>query len=387
MATDTGRCVLMSVSIFLKISSRRSAWSCLFASCNTPISMSETLLLLASISPYPITSVPGSMPKIMRDDLSKKSDLTKSTKIWLNSLLGLSISILLFFSIWLQVRHQHAAFSVFGRADLAAKYLGLALLLMPLNLGLEIFKWKMLANSAQPVSVSQAVKSYCAGIAISLITPNRIGEYPGRMLYLKSRNTIRLISVSLLGAFTQLLTLFLFGSVGLLQYNLTHPGYGQKLLLAFALGSVMVLGILFFRFEKWITLFEKHKRLRRLRTYGQLLRRFTRKEQLSILLISMLRFGVFCTQYLLLLRWMNIDMLSARGFLTATLYFWGIAVVPSIAFAELGVRGKLSLFLLSPFTDNVLGILAATFGLWCINLIVPALAGSVLLWRVKLIRN
>ena len=95
-------------------------------------------------------------------------------------------------------------------------FLVLALVLMPLNIAIEAFKWKILAGVAQPTSYTQAVKSVLGGIALSIVTPNRIGEYPGRILYMKRKNTIRLISVAILAAFAQFLTLFTFGIIGLL---------------------------------------------------------------------------------------------------------------------------------------------------------------------------
>ena len=257
---------------------------------------------------------------------------------------------------------------------------------MPINLCIEVIKWKYLASSAQPITTLQAGKSYLAGIAISFLTPNRIGEYPGRIIYLRNKNTIRLISVAILGAFAQFITLFIYGCSGLVHYNFSFPGYWQKLVLALAAVILIILGLLYFNFEKWIIYFERIKWLKRLPAYGYLLRRFTRKDQMIVLLLSMARFAVFTIQYLLLLQWMNISLPQPEGFFIATLYFWSISVIPSIAFAELGVRGQVSLFLFQAYTQNSIGILVATMTLWCINLIIPAALGSILLLRLKLLR-
>ena len=128
-------------------------------------------------------------------------DLNKTTKIWLNYVIGGCISLLLLWGIWLQVQKQ------LSKVDWDAVWvtgpiylLIIAIALMPLNLLLEAKKWHLLAGSAQPLTYRQALSSYFAGIAVSLVTPNRIGEYPGRLLYLKRKNTIRLVGVSILGA-------------------------------------------------------------------------------------------------------------------------------------------------------------------------------------------
>jgi hypothetical protein len=60
-----------------------------------------------------------------------------------------------------------------------------------------------------------------------------------------------------------------------------------------------------------------------------------------------------------------------------------MAIVPTIAIAELGVRGQIGLYFLGLQSINKVGIIAATFGIWFINLIIPAIAGSVLILGIK----
>lgn len=324
---------------------------------------------------------------MIRGGCCKGLNLNKNTKIWLNYLIGTTISAVLLWGIYAQAQKQFS--QVDSDAWLGSGisfYLILCILLMPVNLGIETCKWKILASSAQPISYKESLKSLLGGIAISLITPNRIGEYPGRILYLQPKNTIRLISVSVLGAFAQFVNLFLFGIMGLIFYNIHFPGDWQKMVLA---GSVLVFlftVVVFFRFEYMAKYFEHLSWFRRFNTYSYLLKRFTLKEQLTILGLSGIRFMVFTAQYLILLRWMNITFSPVEGFCMAALFFWAIAVIPSIALAELGIRGQVSLFLFHNFSENTIGILAATIGLWCINLVIPAIVGSILLIRMRLLR-
>ena len=64
-----------------------------------------------------------------------------------------------------------------------------------------------------------------------------------------------------------------------------------------------------------------------------------------------------------------------------------LAVVPTIALAELGVRGKISIFLFSVFSTNTIGIVLTATTIWLINLVVPALAGSLFILGIKLFRS
>jgi hypothetical protein len=64
-----------------------------------------------------------------------------------------------------------------------------------------------------------------------------------------------------------------------------------------------------------------------------------------------------------------------------------LAIVPTIALAELGFRGKLSLALFGLYSTNTLGIVATAAGIWIINLIIPAVAGTIFIVGIRLFRN
>lgn len=313
--------------------------------------------------------------------------MNKSTKIWLNYLLGGTISLLLLWGIYIQVQKQ------LEKVDTDAVwltgpdvFLWLCMILMPVNVLLEAKKWQLLAGSAQPLNYRGALGSYLSGIAFSMVTPNRIGEYPGRLLYLRRKNTLRLISVSVLGALAQMFTLFIYGTAGLIFFNINfyHP-LALTILIACAVFTI-VLGIAYWKFEAWSPIIERIKWLRKFNIYKKLLKRFTAREQLTILLISILRYAIFTAQYLFLLYWMNVTMPFFEGFMMCALFFWVITIIPSITLVELTERGQVGLYLFHHYSENTIGILTATVGLWCINLILPAIVGSILLLRMRFIR-
>ena len=313
--------------------------------------------------------------------------MNKSTKIRLNYLIGILLSALLLWGIYLQVQNQIAKVGKDALWQTGPQmYLWLCVFLMLGNVGLEARKWQILAGSAESLNYRQSLTSYLAGIAISIVTPNRLGEYPGRIMYLKRKNAFRLVSVSILGSFAQLLTIFIYGTAALIYYNITTPGPWQKALLLGSIVMAVALGWCYWRFESWLPILNKVKWLQKYKIYGQLLMRFSNKEQLTILGISMIRFAVYTAQYLVLLTWMNVDVPLLDGFFLSALFFWVIAVVPSIALAELGVRGQVGLYLFQNYSTNTIGILSATVGIWFINLIIPAILGSILLLRMKIFR-
>jgi hypothetical protein len=63
--------------------------------------------------------------------------------------------------------------------------------------------------------------------------------------------------------------------------------------------------------------------------------------------------------------------------------FLVLAVIPTIALVEVGLRGEISLRLMGMFTTNSLGISLASVSIWFINLVLPAIVGSVLFLGIK----
>lgn len=313
--------------------------------------------------------------------------MNKNTKIWINYLAGGAISVFLLWSIYGQVTKQTAGINsdAWKHTDLVA-WLWLSICLMFVNTSLEGFKWYLLTNSVEPIAYSRAFTSYLAGVAFSIITPNRIGEYPGRILYLGKSHTFRYINVAVLGVMSQLSAVYIFGLAGLLYYNIAFPAMIAKVALMACLIVTIFISIVYWKFEAWLPMMERIRALKRFAIYGRLLNRVTNQRQIIVLGISLLRFAIFTAQYLFLLRWMNVEIPLADGFCLAALFFWILAVIPSIALTELGLRGSVSLYLFQHFSANTVGMLVATAAIWLLNLILPSIIGSTLILRMRLLR-
>jgi Lysylphosphatidylglycerol synthase TM region len=313
--------------------------------------------------------------------------VNKNTKIWLNYLAGGAISVFLLWSIYAQVNKQLSGISADAWKQTGPQFwLVLCISLMFVNTSLEGYKWFLLSRSVEPIAYKQAFSSYLAGVAFSIVTPNRVGEYPGRILYLGRTHTFKYITVSILGIMAQLSGVYIFGLIGLIYYNIFFPVAIAKIALVLCISANILFAIIYWRFETWMPLIEKIKWLRRFGIYGRLLNRITAARQLSILGISLLRCTIFTAQYLFLLRWMNVSIPLAEGFCMAALFFWVIAIIPSIAFTGFVARASVSVYLFQHFSPNTMGILAATTGIWLLNLVIPSIIGSILIFRMRLLR-
>jgi hypothetical protein len=107
----------------------------------------------------------------------------------------------------------------------------------------------------------------------------------------------------------------------------------------------------------------------------------------KLILISGARYLVFLLQYLLIFTLCSVDISASHILSLTALLFLILAIIPTLTLAELGIRGKVSLFLFGIYSTNTIGILAAAGGIWLLNLIIPACLGGLILLRLQYFRK
>lgn len=275
--------------------------------------------------------------------------------------------------------------------------LWLVLLLMLVNWALESRKWQLLAAPLEKISFPTAVKSVLAGCSITMLTPNRIGEYGGRILYMQEQNRLKAISHTILGSMSQLFVTLIMGSVGLFYFRfISNEGKMLNVLISpFLLNILLYISVLvsvgllmlYLRAGFLVTLIHKAGVFKKFVKYIEHLGDFSRKQLLRILFLSILRYMVFILQYMLLLHVMQVTLNPVLCFWLLAIYYWLLAFTPTIGFTELPIRATASVQLLQVFTANILGIEVASFAIWLINLVLPAIGGSILILKLKIIKE
>jgi hypothetical protein len=145
--------------------------------------------------------------------------------------------------------------------------------------------------------------------------------------------------------------------------------------------------VLYFRLSWLIKLLERIPFVQKYSFFIQKLEEFEFRELLKVLMISFGRYLIFIAQYVLLLQVFKVEIPLWETIWTITVMFLALAIIPTIALAELGVRGKLSIYLFGVFSTNTLGIVLTATAIWLVNLVVPALAGSLFILGIKLFRK
>jgi hypothetical protein len=261
---------------------------------------------------------------------------------------------------------------------------GLALLLMPLNLALETAKWRVpLRRAWVGGSFVRAWQAVFAGVTTGLFTPNRVGEYGGRLLFVPAAQRWAAAAYTWTGRLAQMLATLLTGALGLAWVG-QGPGLqvpaglglgpqglaGLGLLLALLAGAALWWGLP----RLWLS-----RRWQRLRTAWA---------QLSPpVLVAMTgwalgRYLVFATQYVLLLQALGACDSWSLAFGLVSLVFWVKSLIPALTLSELGIRESVALAVMVPYGLPAAPVLAATLLLFAVNLLLPAALGLLFIYRL-----
>jgi len=266
-------------------------------------------------------------------------------------------------------------------------YLFVIILLMVLNWSCEALKWKLLLQNIQDITFLRSLRAVLSGITVSFFTPNRMGEFAGRIVYLEQGNKIKGAMATFVGSTSQLLITLQFGFVAFTLIGSQLVNIDLKLLFTYDILLCVLFFVLTFlwihiadlsRILSCITILKKFEKI------TNIFSSFKRKELTYTYLLSFIRYVIFCTQQFLLLKMFNVEVNYLFCFLLSGLSFLIITIIPSIAIGELGVRGSVNLTVFALANIDASLILIATFSLWLINLAFPAFIGSFGFLFVKL---
>lgn len=266
-------------------------------------------------------------------------------------------------------------------------------LLMGANWSVEAAKWKILVTVIRPVTFRQAFKAVLSGLSLSVSMPNRMGEYAGRVLYLPEGNRLKAVPISIAGSLSQLLITLIAGSIGLFVLRtyllqarlLSTAGYR-----AFCWGTLLVtlvLTVFYFGIRHVNRLLQRWLRRSSYAYMLQALQLFDASLLMRLLSLSVIRYIIFSLQYVLLFSFFEVHVAPVLIWSATSVLFLMMALIPTIALAELGLRGKISLQLLGLFTHNSLGVVLTSATAWAVNLMMPALAGSILILTLKVFKR
>lgn len=242
-----------------------------------------------------------------------------------------------------------------------------------LNLYLEVRKWFALLQT-KSMSIAQGYMQVLSGICSGFITPNRLGEFAGRMAYLPQRYHSKAPFGAALGSMVQGSITLIFGLVGLIFY----PKFPFHLT---SLKGLITIGILSLLAVGAVFIFKAYAKfcfaaLAKARAY---LSSVDLKTLLEVAFFGAIRYMVFTTQFVLVLFFLGYTGTIMHAFFGVFLLYFCQSIIPGSAMGELGIREVLAMFIFGSFLPHPL--LAALAGLlvWLANIGLPVLAGVSIL--------
>ena len=272
----------------------------------------------------------------------------------------------------------------------------LVFIMMFFNWLVEAVKWKFLIGKIEKVSMLTSLRAVFSGITVSVFTPNRIGEYGGRVFCLEKADRIQGVLITVLGSMAQLLTTIFFGSMGILFLNNYIPeldGLYQEMEFAYPVMFFMLLLLnillllLFHNISVISNLMDKFSWLSKYKKYKEVFTYYNTQELAFVFIFSIIRYAIFTTQFFILLQLFTVDITYFDAIILTMVMLFVISIIPTIAISEIGIRGSVAVYLFSLVSANILGILSATFVLWVINLLFPALIGAFFVFTLKFFRK
>lgn len=283
----------------------------------------------------------------------------------------------------------------------------LVIVLMFVNWGIEARKWQVLVRFIEKISLQTAFKAVFSGQSLAVNTPNRIGEYFGRVVYLHEGNRLRGIALTIVGSLSQTIITLIMGIIGMYimqdvvtgaindiltntQLIKRFPDFAPvayDIIFYGVLFGVLVMLVVYFELSYLTRLIEKLPFVKKYSYLIEKLEGFHWKTLTRILSLSLTRYVVFLVQFILLLQVFEVHIPFWQAAGLVSVFFLVLAVVPTISSVELGLRGFAAIELFGLVSDNKLGIVATTAGIWVINLIIPALAGSIFILGIKLFKR
>ena len=236
-------------------------------------------------------------------------------------------------------------------------------ILSVLNLSTETAKYRSLLGKNR-IDFMDSFCSVLAGMSVGIWTPNRVGEFVGRLKYAPDGEKKRSMGATVAGSFLQGAVTILLGCVGLLlfDFNIEMPINLNLVLAAVVIFTLAV--ALIFRKGPIARLRRKHYQV-------------NGTELLVAFSWAALRYAIFSTQFVILLFAFGFGGSLLQAFSGVFLLYAIQSYIPGSFLSELGVREVLSVLFFASFFENPIGAPLAAFCLWALNIGLPILSWSL----------
>ena len=325
-------------------------------------------------------------------NIAQNLELTAAAKKLFSYLLKAAILVLAFAFIYHQFLNKNANLKQFEAliAQISSNQviitLSTVVLLMMLNWLLESLKWQYLSRRLAHISAWEAVEAVFCGLTWAIFTPNRIGEYGGRVMFLPNRKRIHGVFAMAVGSFAQNVITNITGVLASLWFIYSFLDLNIWAFLSLSLFSIIFLSLLlvFYFNIKWLVgLLNRIRFLKKYHRFFDIMGRYNFNELLVVIGYSLARFFVFTFQYYLVIHLLLPGIPFFNMTMTVIVFIFIQSALPSLDLLDIGVRSFTAAHLFLYITNQQIAIIASVSAIWLINLIIPAILGSVFVLKLK----
>jgi hypothetical protein len=259
-------------------------------------------------------------------------------------------------------------------------------LLMVVNWVLESLKWKYLTRELSPMTTWEAIEAVFCGLTWAIFTPNRIGEYGGRVMFLPNRKRIHGVFAMAVGSFGQNVITNVLGLCALMWFGFTYHPINIWLIVGgslIAIGVMTLFLIFYFNIGWLVTLLNRIQFLKKYHRFFDILGRYKTAQLLNVMWFCLARFFVFSFQYYLVIHLLMPELPIFPVMMMVFILFFIQSALPSLDLLDIGVRNFTASIFFIYITDQKIAVMAAVSSIWLINLIIPAILGSVFVLKLR----
>jgi hypothetical protein len=264
--------------------------------------------------------------------------------------------------------------------------LTLIILLMTVNWVLEALKWRRLTRELAPMSIWQSIESVFCGLTWAIFTPNRLGEYGGRVMFLPNRKRLYGVFAMAVGSFGQNVVTNVLGAGALVWFLYNYMHLNIMIMAGIASMSIVfiVLMLLFYFHIKWmVSLLNSINFLKKFHRFFNIMGKYKTAELLNVMWFCIARFSVFTFQYYLIIHLLVPQIPILPMTLLMFVFFFISSAIPSIDLLDIGVRSFTAGTLFGYVTHQTIAVVVSVSLIYVTNMIIPAILGSFFVFKLK----
>lgn len=322
---------------------------------------------------------------------------TKRVK-YFNWIIKLVILIILAYVVYKQIINRPNLQDVYRQFEQTMEkpnwfYLLAIVFLVPFNWIFETIKWRSFMLKYYDIDFFASLKVILSGITVAILTPNRIGEYGGRLLTIPAKYNWHSVMATFIGSVAQNIATLSLGLISFAFLKKHIPALAEIDMMPVYLTGILFLFFALYVFFNVDLLAYLIKRLgiksyfKRFQKHFQLVKQTPRSVLLKILVISFVRYSIYATQYFLAVKFFGVDIANGLAFACISMILLIQSGIPLPPFLSVLARGEIAILIWGLFQINELSILSMTFSIWLINLGVPAILGVIFIFNSNILKS